>query len=52
MNDRKIAVLGIVAVIMAGWAILQSRIGSNVNTTDFSASALIEGLSLWPSPSR
>ena len=46
MNDRKLAVLGIFAVIMAGWAILQSRIGSNVNMTDFGSSALIEGLAI------
>ena len=46
MSDRKLAVLGIVAVLMAGWAILQNRISQNANKTDFSSSPLIEGLQI------
>jgi hypothetical protein len=46
MSDRKLAILGIVAVLMAGWAILQNRISQNTNTTDFSSSPLIEGLQI------
>jgi hypothetical protein len=46
MSDRKLAVLGIVAVLMVGWAILQNRISRSVNTADFSSSALIEGLQI------
>jgi len=46
MSNRKLAVLGILAVLMAGWAVLQNRIGQNANTADFTSSALIEGLQL------
>ena len=46
MSNRKLAVLGIVAVLMVGWAIFQSRISQNVNTADFSSSTLIEGLQI------
>lgn len=44
MNDRKLAILGIIAVLMVGAAILQNRLGQNTHTADFSSSALIEGL--------
>jgi len=43
MSDKKLAVLGIVAVLMAGLAILQNRISQNVNTADFRSSPLIQG---------
>ena len=46
MSDRKLAVLGMLAVIMAGWAILQSRLSQRVNEADFSSSALIEGMDI------
>ena len=46
MSDRKLALLGIIAVLMVGWAVLQNRISQNVNTADFSSSALIEGLQI------
>jgi len=46
MSDKKLAVLGILAVVMAGWAILQSRLSQRVNIADFSSAALIEGLDL------
>ncbi len=46
MSNRKLAVLGMIAALMVGWAILQSRIGQTVNTADFSSSALIEGLQI------
>lgn len=46
MSDRKLAVLGIVAVLMAGWAVLQNRISQNATTADFSSSPLVEGLQL------
>lgn len=46
MSNRKLAVLGILAVLMAGWAVLQNRITQRANTADFSSSPLIEGLQL------
>ena len=46
MSNRKLAVLGVIAVAMAGWAVLQNRISQNVNVADFSSSALIEGLQI------
>jgi hypothetical protein len=46
MSDRKLAMLGIAALILVGWAILQSRIGRSAQTTDFSSSPLIEGLQI------
>ncbi|OQY06612.1 MAG: hypothetical protein B6I25_03595 [Planctomycetales bacterium 4572_13] len=46
MSSKKLAVLGMIAALMVGWAILQNRIGQTVNTADFSSSALIEGLQI------
>ena len=46
MSDRKLAILGIVAVLAAGWAILQNRISQSSNIADFSSSPLIEGLQI------
>lgn len=45
MSDRKLAVLGIVAVVMAGWAILQSRMNRQADV-DFGSTVLIEGLDI------
>lgn len=44
MNDRKLLVLAVIAVVMAGLAILQNRMTQKVNRVDFGSSALIEGL--------
>lgn len=44
MNNNKLAILGIIAVIMAGWAVLQSRMSQPASTTNFASSPLIEGL--------
>ena len=44
MSNKKLSVLGMIAVLMAGWAVLQNRISQNVNVADFSSSPLIEGL--------
>ena len=46
MSDKKLALLGIFAVVMAGLAILQHQLGRNAHTADFSGSALIEGLDI------
>jgi hypothetical protein len=46
MSNRKLTVLGMVAVLMAGWAVLQSRISRTMNSADFSSSALILGLQI------
>ncbi|MHC5082532.1 MAG: DUF4340 domain-containing protein [Planctomycetota bacterium] len=46
MNDKKLAILGILAVMMAGAAILQNRISKQISTGDFSSTALIEGLEI------
>lgn len=46
MSDKKLAVLGMIAVIMTGWAVLQYRISQTTNTADFSSSPLIEGLDI------
>jgi len=46
MRNRKLAALGMITALMVGWAILQNRISQNVNTADFSSSALIEGLQI------
>ncbi|MCI0498989.1 MAG: DUF4340 domain-containing protein [Planctomycetales bacterium] len=46
MSDRKLVILGIAALIMVGWAILQNRIGRSVNTANFSSSPLVEGLQI------
>ena len=47
MSDKKLSVLGIIAVIMAGLAILQSRINQRVNVVDFSSSALMVSVEDW-----
>jgi hypothetical protein len=44
MSNRKLAILGIIAALMAGLTVLQSWVSQNVNTADFSSSAFIEGL--------
>ena len=44
MTNKKLIILGIVAVVMAGLAILQNQMSRNVHTADFSSSALVEGL--------
>jgi len=46
MSNKKLAVLGMVAVLMVGWAILQNRISHNDSKTSFSSSPLIEGLQI------
>jgi hypothetical protein len=46
MSNKKLTLLGMVAVLMAGWAVLQSRISRTINSADFSSSALIEGLQI------
>ncbi|RKY09616.1 MAG: hypothetical protein DRP56_02380 [Planctomycetota bacterium] len=46
MSNRKLSVLGIIAVVMVGWAILQNWVSQNISTADFSSSALIEGLQI------
>lgn len=46
MSNRKLAVLGTLAVLMAGWAVLQNRISQNVSKTGFSSSPLVEGLQI------
>lgn len=46
MSNKKLTVLGITAVVMVGWAILQNRISSNSKTPDLSSSTLIEGLQI------
>lgn len=46
MSDKKLAILGVLAVAAAGWAILQSRLSQPANTIDFSSSPLIEGLAI------
>jgi hypothetical protein len=46
MSDKKLAILGVIAVAAAGWAILQSRLSAPGSTADFSSSPLIEGLAI------
>lgn len=46
MSDRKLTVLGVVAVIMVGLAIVQNRISQHGTVTDFGNSLLIEGLDI------
>ncbi|MBL7215926.1 MAG: DUF4340 domain-containing protein [Phycisphaerae bacterium] len=46
MNNKKLALLGIIAVLMTGAVILQHQIGRNVHMAEFSSSALIEGLAI------
>lgn len=46
MNNNKLALLGVIAVIAAGWAVLQSRIGQPASATSFASAPLIEGLPL------
>ena len=35
MSDKKLAILGLVAVIMTGAAVLQSRISNRIKTAEF-----------------
>jgi hypothetical protein len=45
MTDKKLALLAIAAVIMAGWAILQNRLAQQAGSRDlFQRSPLIQGL--------
>jgi hypothetical protein len=44
MNDKKLAILGIVAVLMVGAAILQNRLERGDKTAGYGSSPLIEGL--------
>lgn len=44
MNNNKLAILGVIAVVMAGWAVLQNRMSQPANTSNFTSSPLIEGL--------
>ena len=46
MSDKKLAILGIVAVMMVGFAFLQNRIRHTVGSPDFSRAPLIEGLQI------
>lgn len=46
MSDKKLALLGIIAVLMAAAAILQHRIGRGTETGDFESTPLIEGLNI------
>ena len=46
MNDKKLALLGIIAVLMASAAVLQHQLRRTIHTADFSNSALIEGLDI------
>lgn len=46
MSDKTLAVLGIIAVLAAGAAILQNQLARHTHTSDFSSSALIEGLNI------
>ena len=46
MSDKKLALLGILAVLMAVAAIVQHHMSRHVYTADFSNSALIEGLAI------
>ena len=45
MTDKKLALLAIAAVIMAGWAILQNRLAQQAGSRGlFQVSPLIQGL--------
>jgi hypothetical protein len=46
MSDRKLAVLGILAVLAVCWAVLQNRMSQTVKTPDFGSAPLIAGLDL------
>ena len=46
MSNKKLLILGIVAVAAAGLAVLQNQISRNVHTADFSSSTLVEGLNV------
>jgi hypothetical protein len=46
MSDKKLALLGIIAVLMAAAAILQHRIGRGTETAGFESAPLIEGLNI------
>lgn len=46
MNDKKLALLGIIAVLMVGAAILLNRLSQGAHTADLSSSPLIEGLAV------
>ena len=44
MNTNKLAILGIIAVVTAGGAVLQSRISRPAGVTNFASTPLIEGM--------
>lgn len=44
MNDRKLVILGIVAVLMVIWAVVQSRVSSRPRTQPDAPAYLIQGL--------
>ncbi|MHC5088757.1 MAG: hypothetical protein ACYSOT_04010, partial [Planctomycetota bacterium] len=46
MSNKKLSVLGVIAVLMAALAVIQSRINQNVNAADFSSASLIGGLQI------
>lgn len=46
MTDRKLAILGVTAVIMAGWALFQGRISQSYTADAIVISPLIEGLDI------
>lgn len=46
MSDKKLAILGVLAVAAAGWAIVQSRLSQPGSTENFRSSPLIEGLAI------
>lgn len=46
MSNKKLVILGIIAVVAAGLAILQTQIRRGVHTADFSSSPLVEGLNI------
>lgn len=46
MTDKKVAMLGMVAVLMAGWAVIQGRISQSYQPDQIVISPLIEGLDI------
>ncbi len=46
MSDKKLALLGMIAVLMTAAAVVQHNMTRRVRTTDFSGSPLIEGLAV------
>ncbi len=46
MSDKKLTLLGVVAVLIAAAAVVQHHMSRNVHMADFSNSALIEGLDI------